>query len=155
MKFILICITTLIAIAANAQSFDYLKLQKRMGLDACKTYDAAYVKSSIEALEALDTVSIRKNIKTYYLDLAKFYWLASGDGNEFYLHKCIHHCRAALYHDPEYAPAHWNLAMASSQLNECEQTLNHLDLCFTYTKEKEIDPYTLEQAEMMRKRCEE
>jgi hypothetical protein len=152
-RIISICALLLAGTIIQAQSTNYLKLRNHLEVDACGMSNPDIVMLAIATLDRIDTAQITKNLHHYYLDMAQLYWLASGIGDSTYLHKCIASCRRALYHDPSFAPAHWNIAMAYSQLQDCEAMQKHLDLCFEYTKDKEIDEYTIQQAEEMITKC--
>ena len=96
----------------NAQKIDYLDLVNRTALK----------------LEAFDTNVLSKNIQQYYYDLGFAYYVQYGFTNDTnLLRKSIKTYEKALYHNPKYSAALWNIALGYYFLNNCPKSLYYLN----------------------------
>jgi hypothetical protein len=153
MKFVLVCISLVFVATSNEQSTDYLKLRKKMQVSACGMTDTNAILRAIHELEALDTTSITKNIAHYYLDVGKLYWLQSGH-DKSNLDIAMRHWHAALYHDPMFPAAHWNLATAYNLIDKCDDFRKHLALCLQKNKAHTLSTGEREEMSKMIQRCQ-
>ncbi len=112
----------------NAQKIDYLDIQDSLTTLTCGKQDKDLVNRTALKLEAFDTNVLSKNIQQYYYDLGFAYYVQYGFTNDTnLLRKSIKTYEKALYHNPKYSAALWNIALGYYFLNNCPKSLYYLN----------------------------
>jgi len=136
---------------SSSQKLNYLSIRDSLTFATCGRIDSITTMRMYDNLVQFDTNVVGTNIHYYYYDLGMAYYKRFGNTHDTnFLRKSARVFEKALYHEPEFSNALWNLALNYCFLENCPKSTYYLK------KYKQVTPKSSrmkDQNRYMESRC--